>query len=254
MPKQLYDPGKGKMRVVGLVSGSGKGVIAVIERQLELRVISADNFEVVGIFTDNPESRASSIAEDFGLPLLVNDIRRFYQERGRPISDLGVREAYDRETVRLLEALEPDILVFAGYVWVATHVLVDAFQIINAHPADLAVMQDGNRAYAGADGIGAALLAGERQLHSSVHLVTTEVDGGPILLISKPVPVEEYANLDSRDRWRKCLKLVNQQSRRLLPLALEKLAGGEFASDETGTIYYQGKAIPHGLRLYSETI
>ena len=55
MPKQLYDPGKGKMRVVGLVSGSGKGVIAIIDRQKEMRVASADNFEVVGIFTDNPE-------------------------------------------------------------------------------------------------------------------------------------------------------------------------------------------------------
>jgi folate-dependent phosphoribosylglycinamide formyltransferase PurN len=128
MPKQLYDPGKGKMRIVGMVSGSGKGVIAIIDRQKELRSVSADNFEVVGIFTDNPHSRASSIAKDFGLPLLVNDIRQFYQERGRPINDLKVREAYDRETVRLLEPLEPDILVFAGYVWVATHVLWTHFK------------------------------------------------------------------------------------------------------------------------------
>jgi len=249
MPKQLYDPGKGKMRVVGMVSGSGKGVIAIIDRKEELRAVAADNFEVVGIFTDNPHSKASSIAKDFGLPLLVNDIHQFYQDRGRPISDLEVREAYDRETVRLLESLEPDLLVFAGYVWVATHVLVDAFQIINAHPADLAVMQGGKRAYAGADGIGAALSAGERQLHSSVHLVTTQVDGGPILLISKPVPVEEDLNMDSRERWRKYLNLVNQQQRQLLPLALEKLAAGDFASDDTGTIYYRGKAIPNGLRL-----
>ena len=249
MPKKLYDPEKGKMRVVGMISGSGKGVIAIIDRQKEMRAAAAKNFEVVGIFTDNPHSRASSIAKDYGLPLLVNDIRQFYQERGRPISDLGVRETYDRETVRLLKPLEPDILIFAGYVWAATHVLVDAFQIINAHPADLAVMQGGKRAYAGADGIGAALLAGERQLHSTVHLVTTEVDGGPILLISKPVPVGEDANLDSRERWRKYLTLVNQQQRQLLLLALEKLASGDFASDETGTIYYKGKAIPHGLRL-----
>ena len=249
MPIKLYDPQKGKMRVVGMASGSGKGVSAIIDRQKEMRAAAADNFEVVGIFTDNPHSRTSSIAKNYGLPLVVNDIRQFYQERGRPISDLGVREAYDRETVRLLEPLEPDILVLAGYVWVATHLLVDAFQIINGHPADLAVMKGGKRAYAGADGIGAALRAGERQLHSTVHLVTTEVDGGPILLISKPVPVEEDANLDSRERWRKYLSLVNQQQRRLLPLALEKLASGDFASDETGTIYYQGKAIPSGLRL-----
>jgi acetyltransferase len=82
-----------------------------------------------------------------------------------------------------------------------------------------------------------------------VHLVTTQVDGGPILLISKPVPVEEDLNMDSRERWRKYLNLVNQQQRQLLPLALEKLAAGDFASDDTGTIYYRGKAIPNGLRL-----
>jgi folate-dependent phosphoribosylglycinamide formyltransferase PurN len=249
MLKKLHDPEKGIMRVVGMVSGSGKSVVSIIDRQKEKRAVGENNFEVVGIFTDNPDSQAAAIAESFNRPLLVNNIHQFYQERGRPISDLKVREAYDRETVRMLKPLKPDLLVFAGYVWVATHALVEAFQIINAHPADLSVMKGTHRAYAGADGIGAALMAGERQLHSSVHLVNTEVDGGPILLISKPVPVEEDPGLDSRERWRKYLRLVNQLQRQLVPLAVEKMASGDFASDDNGLIHHQGEAIPHGLRL-----
>ena len=249
MLKQLYNPEKGKMRIVGLVSGSGKGLVSIIEKQEELMNLSQNNFEVVGIFTDNPKSQATTIGKQFDLPVIVQDIRKFYQNRGRSINDLETRETYDREIIGQLKPLKPDMLVFAGYVWVATHVLVESFQIINAHPADLSVMKGGRRAYAGADGIGAALKADESQLHSSVHLVTTEVDGGPILLISKPVPVDEDCDLNSRKRWRKYLKLVNQHSRFLLPLAVENLANGEFARDETGKLFFQGQAIPHGYRL-----
>ena len=98
MLTQLYNPKKGKMRIVGLISGSGKGLVAVMERQQKLSAMSKNNFEVVGIFTDNASSQASAIGSLFGIPVLTNDIRRYYHDRGKPINDLKMREAYDHET------------------------------------------------------------------------------------------------------------------------------------------------------------
>jgi folate-dependent phosphoribosylglycinamide formyltransferase PurN len=249
MIKPVFDPRRGKMRVIGFVSGSGKGIVTIIERQKELEAESKCNFEVVGIFTDNPGSKAFSLGQTFNLPVLLNDIHEFYGARNEKINNLKIREDYDKETIRLIEPLHPDFLVFAGYVWVATPTLVKAYHAINAHPADLAVIKDGKRAYAGADGIGAALSAGETKLHSSVHLVTTQVDGGPILLISKPVIVEEDPGLSKKERWRKYLNLVNRQSLLLLPLAVEKLSTGDFQWDEQRNVYEGGRAIPEGVRL-----
>lgn len=237
------------MRVIGLVSGSGKGIVTVLERQRQLEAASQSDFEVVGILTDNADSQAATIGRDYQIPVLTNDIRKFYRERQKPLKDLTIRRDYDRETMKLIEPLRPDFLIFAGYVWVATAVLVNQFQIINAHPADLSVLNGDARAYAGADGIGCALKAGEPQLHSSVHMVTDKVDDGPILFVSKPVPVEADADLTPKERWRKYLRLVNQQSRIIIPLAVEHIANGNFTCDETGMLHFKGIAIPGGHRL-----
>ena len=237
------------MRVIGLVSGSGKGIVTVLERQRELETAAKCNFEVVGIMTDNPHSQAEAIGQKYQIPMVINDIRKFYRDRQIPLRDLSIREAYDRETIQLIMPLKPDFLIFAGYVWVATAALVDQFQIINAHPADLSVMNGDTRAYGGADGIGDAMKAGEAQLHSSVHLVTDKVDDGPILFISKPVPVEGDDDLTPKDRWRKYLKLVNLESRILIPLAIEHIANGNITQDLTGMLYYKGEPIPSGHRL-----
>ena len=249
MPQTLFDRQKGKMRVIGLVSGSGKGMVAVLERQYALEKSSRCDFEVAGIVTDNPDSQAAVIGQKYKIPVLTNDIRKFYRNRQKPLRDLNIREAYDRETVKLIMPLKPDFLIFAGYVWVATAALVDQYQIINAHPADLSVMKGDIRAYGGADGIGAALKAGESQLHSSVHLVTDKVDDGPVLFISKPVPVQADSDLTPKERWRKYLKLVNLESRILIPLAVEQIANGNITQDGSGMLYYKGEPIPSGHRL-----
>jgi folate-dependent phosphoribosylglycinamide formyltransferase PurN len=249
MLKKLHDPQKGKLRIVGMVSGSGKSLVSIIERQKELANESKDSFEVVGIFTDNPSSLASAIGKKYNLPVFINDIRKFYHENKFYIKNFKAREIYDRATLKMISNVNGNLLVFAGYVWVATYPLINSYLIINAHPADLTVMKDGKRAYAGADGIGDALRAGERFLRSSVHLVTEDVDGGPLLSVSKPIPVEDDLNLEGKVRWRKYLKLVNQAQRQLLVFAVEKIAEGNFESDDSGNIYYLGEPIPRGIQL-----
>ncbi|MGQ9648057.1 MAG: phosphoribosylglycinamide formyltransferase [Thermodesulfobacteriota bacterium] len=247
MRAHLYSPKKGKMRVVGLASGSGKSLLTVIEQQKELDASKGSPYEVVAIFTDNPKSKAREIGEQFDIPVILHDIRAFYAERGAKITDMTVRQTFDLETVKALAPYNAHVALYAGYVWAATAPLVNAFLGINVHPADLSIENDGKRAYAGAHGVRDALLAGEKMLASTAHLVTTEIDGGPILMISKPIAVD-WGKRSLEELEKECLNLLNREARRLFPKVVKAVAEGDFEIDEDGLLYYMGLPIPKGYR------
>jgi hypothetical protein len=84
-------------------------------------------------------------------------------------------------------------VALAGWDWVVGSELCRSFLFVNVHPGDLRVNDErGRRSYAGLGWVptAKALLAGERFVYSSTHLVTPQLDGGPIARVSRPVPVE----------------------------------------------------------------
>jgi len=249
MLKPIYDSTKGKMRVAALATGSGTSFRTVIEQQIEMLAKGGCPYEAVAIFTDNPKSKVFDIGKKFDIPVFLNDIRAFYEKRGKKITDKKVREEYDRETVRLLEPFKPDFLAYAGYVWATTAPLVSAFTGINGHPADLSIMRGGKRAYAGANGVRDALAAGETELRCTLHLVTTEIDQGPILMISEPVRVEKGPDFSIDQASREYLNVLNQKTRKLFPRVIKDIAEGTFKRDERGALYYGDRPIPYGYRL-----
>lgn len=249
MLRPVYDPKQGSMNVVGLISGSGTRLIDLLEHQAMLDSAGGSPYKVVGVFSDSPRSKAKQIGERFNIPAIVRDLRNFCKQRDKKITDLNAREEFDRETVLRLAELKADVAVYAGYVWVATPPLVEGFIGVNGHPADLSVKTNEKRAYAGGDGIGAALSAGETKLFATTHLVIPEVDEGPLLVISKPVEVEQDPGMDAKVRWRKYLKLVNRKLTEIFPLTIENLASGNFECDDAGLMYFKGRQIPDGLRM-----
>jgi folate-dependent phosphoribosylglycinamide formyltransferase PurN len=147
-------------------------------------------YEVVGGFTDSPDASGVDALRERGVPVESTDIEAFYAERGAPTTDLSVREEFDARTRELVEPYEPDVVVLSGYMRILTSPVVSAFPVINVHPADLRVEDDGERVYTGFDAVRDAVLAGEDETRSSVHLVTEDVDDGPLLVVSPPFPVE----------------------------------------------------------------
>jgi len=147
-------------------------------------------YEVVGGFTDSPDAPGVDVLRERDVPVETNDLEAFYAERGAPTTDLDVREEFDAETRELVETYEPDVVVLSGYMRILTAPVVSAFPIVNVHPADLRVEDDGERVYTGFDAVRDAVLAGEEETRSSVHLVTEDVDDGSLLVVSRPFPVE----------------------------------------------------------------
>lgn len=249
----IHNPFKGKLRVFGYASGSGKTLWKVLDLQKELeKTWEGSPFEVVGVFSDNPDSQAVKIAEQHNFPHTSLDIREYYRRAGRPLRDRTVRAEYDAAVLELIEPLQPDLILLAGYVWATTDIVINTYPVVNVHPADLSVTREGRRVYAGANGIRDALNDGADFLASTSHIATKQLDGGPILMVSPPVTVDQmrsFASDEERDRY--YLGPVNDQSRLVAARTVLEIARGHFGRDRSGNVYYLGRPVPAGIRLNS---
>ena len=206
----LYDPRDSPMRTAIRMSGKGSNAIKILERFIEQRDSDEVSFEPVLLFSDNPESNAAKIAEDFrkkhglSLSLFVDPIKEFYRQAGcNDLSDMTVRESYDKRHARMLNEFCVDFVAYAGYDWIATQPILRDFLTVNVHPGDLRVLdEDGRPKYRGLGWVPSAkaILNGENEVYTSVHMVIEKLDAGPIIAISDPqqVPKKVTALRDRR--------------------------------------------------------
>jgi phosphoribosylglycinamide formyltransferase 1 len=97
------------------------------------------------------------------------------------------RKAFDAETAVMLRGC--DVVVLLGYLFVLTEPLLAAFpdRIFNVHDSDLP-------RYPGLHATRDAIYAGERETRSSVHVVTAELDAGPVIARSDAFPVAPFVH------------------------------------------------------------
>jgi folate-dependent phosphoribosylglycinamide formyltransferase PurN len=184
-----------------LMSGTGSNA----RRLLEYRPAPGEEpaYQVRLLLSDNPASGARAIAEEHGVPYRLHDIYRFCaasrpgeglgQEQSRRLRDPERRQRYDRRLQAILRRRGVRLVALAGYDWVVGASLCRAFVIVNVHPGDLRVRDaEGRRRYTGLGWVPSAkaILNGEPFLHVCTHLVTAQLDGGPIARVSRPLAVE----------------------------------------------------------------
>jgi len=247
------------------MSGSGTNVRKIIEHQINLEKEKGESsYEVVVIFTDNPEkSNARIISEEYGIPLEYNDIKEFYE--GKNIKNMELREDFDLKTLGLIGPYKPDVIALAGYAWIVTEPIVSSYIVVNVHPGDLSMKTNsGKRKYVGLHHRPPmkAILAGEKNLYSSSHILTKKLDMGPILVISRPLKVElpygiSLKDLKKRENKQFLVRLSKEHQDRLkrsgdweiFPLTLQWIAEGRFAIDQRKNVYFDGNLIKDGYRL-----
>jgi folate-dependent phosphoribosylglycinamide formyltransferase PurN len=109
----------------------------------------------------------------------------------------GDRESFDAVTAAMLALYDVDAIVLLGYLYVITEPLLEAFpdRIVNVHDADLTLRDgSGGPRYPGLHATRDAIFAGERETRSSVHVVTPELDAGPVILRSEAFPVAPFVH------------------------------------------------------------
>jgi len=289
--KLLHDPQDDLLRVAIFMSGSGSNAEKIIERYLSDREAGDIAFEPVLMVTDNPDSNAVHIATkrygNFTLPVFTNSIRGFYRTRGiEDIANETIREEYDDVQAGLLREFGINCVALAGYDWKVTPILCNSFLTTNVHPGRLDVKdENGKPKYRGLAWVPSAkaILAGDNEVYTSVHLVTPELDNGAVIAVSEAQPVPLEARVDDRkkllgeaeslkgisDFIRKhpsitkdelcalfpiyrlaadCQKRLKENGDWLVyPQAIRDVADGKYALDGK-TVYFDRKPIPAAVR------
>jgi phosphoribosylglycinamide formyltransferase-1 len=152
------------MRLVLLGSGRGSNAEAVLTAQAEGRLGRA---RVAAIFSDVPTAGILALGPRFGVPAAFIDPAPFRTK---------LEGEGEGRFIAAVAAAQPDLVVLAGFMRVLKPGFLGTFagKIINLHPSLLPL-------FPGLDGIGQALRAGAHVTGCTVHYVTAEVDGGPIL-------------------------------------------------------------------------
>lgn len=151
----------GRSRLAVLISGRGSNLQALCE------AIAAGTLdaEIVAVGCDRADAPGLEIARKFGIPQVLV-----------PRASCASRAEFESRLFTQLEGYAPDWLVLAGFMRVLSAQAVARWpaRMINLHPSLLP-------RYPGLDTHARALAAGDREHGASVHLVTAELDGGPVL-------------------------------------------------------------------------
>ncbi len=188
------------MRVVILGSGRGSNAEAILEAQKAGRLGDA---RVVQVFSDKADAGILALGPRYGVPAAFLDAGPFKTKLE------GEGEA---RYIAAIEACQADLVVLAGFMRVLKHGFLKAFEgrIINLHPSLLP-------SFPGLDGIGQAWRRGVKVTGCTVHYVTPEVDGGPII-DQMPVKVEETDTLET------LTAKLHAAEHRLLPAVIARLS------------------------------
>jgi len=193
-----------KRRVAVLISGRGSNMAALVDAARH----EAYPAEIVLVLSNRPDAPGVALARDAGIATHTIDHRQFG----------GDRAAHEAEINAALSAAAVEIVCLAGYMRLLTPLLVDAWRgrMLNIHPSLLP-------AYPGLHTHARALAAGARLHGCTVHLVTEQMDEGPILA-QAAVPV-----LDG-DTEARLADRVLVQEHVIYPVALAAFASGRAAA------------------------
>lgn len=188
------------MRLVILGSGRGSNAEAILEAQQAGRLGAA---RVVQIFSDRPDARILSLGERFGVPAAFIDPAPFKTKLE------GEGEA---RFIAAISRCSPDLVVLAGFMRVLKPGFLEAFagRVINLHPSLLP-------SFPGLDAIGQAWKRGVKITGCTVHYVTAEVDGGPII-------DQAAVRIEPGDTLETLAERVHGAEHALLPAVLARLA------------------------------
>ncbi|WP_422416207.1 phosphoribosylglycinamide formyltransferase [Pseudomonas sp. GZD-222] len=195
--------------VVVLLSGTGSNLQALIDS-----VRTGDSpVRIRAVISNRADAYGLQRARDAGIDTAVLDHKAFEG-----------REAFDAALVELIDGYQPQLVVLAGFMRILSGGFVRHYQgrLLNIHPSLLPK-------YKGLHTHQRALEAGDTEHGCSVHFVTEELDGGP-LVVQAVIPVE----LD--DTPERLAHRVHSQEHQIYPLAVRWFAEGRLRLGEHGAL------------------
>jgi len=195
--------------VVVLLSGTGSNLQALIDDAQH-----ADNpVRIRAVISNSPATYGLQPPRDAGIDTRALDHKAFEG-----------REAFDAALIELIDAFQPKLVVLAGFMRILSADFVRHYQgrLLNIHPSLLPK-------YKGLHTHQRALEAGDTEHGCSVHFVTEELDGGP-LVVQAVIPVELH------DSPQSLAQRVHVREHQIYPLAVRWFAEGRLSLGEEGAL------------------
>lgn len=172
-------------RIAVLVSGGGTNLQALIDAQKQGLI---KNGEIVTVISSNPDAYALERAQQNNISTKI-----------LPRKDFTSNEDYTKALTNLLKQEEIDLIVLAGFMTILTDEIIQEYpnQIINVHPA--LIPSFCGEGYYGLKVHEKALDYGVKLSGATVHFVSNECDGGPVIS-QKAIAVEEDDTPESLQR------------------------------------------------------
>ena len=166
---------------VVLISGSGSNLQSLIDKSKDI------NLEISCVISNNPDAYGLERAKKSNIETKILDHNEF-----------SSRESYDKSLKEIIEKINPEVIILAGFMRILTANFVNHFlgKVLNIHPSLLPK-------YPGLHTHQRAIDAGDKAHGVSVHFVTPELDGGPIIAQKK---IEVYLDDDADSLSKRLLK------------------------------------------------
>jgi len=194
-----------RLPLVVLISGRGSNLQSIIDKAAagELPV------EIRAVISNEPGAYGLERARHAGIETRVVDHRRF-----------ECRPAFERALADVIDEFGPDLVVLAGFMRILTEAFVNRYagRLMNIHPS---LLPD----FPGLDTHQRALDAGVKEHGVSVHFVTPDLDGGPVIIQAR-VPVLDGDDADT------LAARVLEQEHIVYPRAIKWFAQGRLAVDK----------------------
>lgn len=185
--------------IVVLISGNGSNLQAIIDACKQKQI----NGNIRAVFSNKADAFGLERARDAHIPAHALEASQF-----------ASREAFDRELVQEIDAYAPDVVVLAGYMRILSPAFVSHYsgRLLNIHPSLLPK-------YPGLHTHRQVLENGDEEHGTSVHFVTDELDGGPVILQAK-IPVFDGDDEDD------ITERVQSQEHAIYPLVVSWFVDG----------------------------
>ncbi|PCJ16179.1 MAG: phosphoribosylglycinamide formyltransferase [Gammaproteobacteria bacterium] len=211
------------LRMVVLISGSGSNLQALIDAQTKGLI----NTHIVAVISNRPDVKGLQRADHASIENHCLNHRDFED-----------RQSFDQALHQKIQHYQPDLVVLAGFMRILTAEFTRQYvgKMINIHPSLLPKYQGLNTHQRAIDD-------GQSQHGCSIHFVTEELDGGPVIAQAQ-VPVLK------EDDAQALAQRVQQQEHWLFPQCV-KWFGERRIALKTGKIYLDEEILPKSGKQFS---
>ncbi|WP_429111308.1 phosphoribosylglycinamide formyltransferase [Aeromonas rivipollensis] len=219
MSDQMSSQLTARKRILVLISGNGSNLQTLLDHCASGKIAG----DVVGVISNKADAYGLVRAQEAGVATAILAQRQF-----------ASRAEYDAALLALMADYQPDLVVLAGFMRILSADLVRHFagRMINIHPSLLPK-------YQGLHTHQRAIEAGDSEHGASVHFVTEELDGGPVILQAR-VPIFEG---DSADE---VAARVQVQEHSIYPLVVQWFCEGRLKMQEGAALLDGAELGPAG--------